>query len=106
MNNGNGSLGINDLSIGFDPRGMQAYVEKLNLEAITKTKAIIRDLDPVYDNLQTGWQGTAEVNYEKKLHTASEDLCQKLDILQKTLYAQFSEIAENYIRQDAKMVEE
>lgn len=97
-------LNINDVTIGMSFTGTVEYIDRLNIEAIEKTKIKLAELDGIRSALEKGWVGQAEINFVANLQKSVGEVQSTLDILDKTLRSQFAQIAENMVEQDRNMV--
>lgn len=99
-------LSIGDIDIGIDVNGVENYLRELNIDAIGSAITALRDTNAVKNALQAGWQGQAEINFEKNLDRAVESVVSTLEELKQGLEGLFSELVESYAEQDNLMVAE
>lgn len=102
----NGSLGIDDLTIGVSAQGAWDYYDGLNTGAIRHAREAVLNTEDVKRALQAGWQGQAEANFEKNLDNASHVVDQELEKISNAIQSLISDLVEDWATQDNQMVEE
>ncbi len=100
-----------DLTSGIDPRALLHLLENEIQPTIIKTaKAALKGenngyLENFKTTLATSWRGDARLKYIKKLDDEIQKICDDLDKEYNALYNRFSELEDNYRKQDIKMGE-
>lgn len=102
----NGGLGIGDLTVGVSANGAWEYYDNLNTGAIQKAREAVLNTNDVKTALQAGWQGQAELNFEKNLDSASHVVDNELQTISKAIESLISDLVEDWANQDKQMVEE
>ena len=99
-------LGIKDLTHGVSANGAYDYVDGLNTGAINNAIKALQNTGGVTTALRGGWQGAAEVNFEKNLQKAVETVTDALEKIKDNIESLVSDLVEDMADQDKKLVEE
>lgn len=99
------NLGIGDLTNGVSASGASDYVEGINTKAIEGAIKALQSTETVTKALQGGWQGAAEMNFEKNLYNAVNTAIDTLRIVENGIESLVSDLVEDMANQDANMVE-
>lgn len=99
---------FSEMTVGYDFRGAQEYLNTLNADMIGKTKEIIRgpEFDTVYRAIEESWVGQSQINFMSKFKKATETLCQALDDMQEDVENMMGAIEEEMVQRDKNIVED
>lgn len=97
-------ISIGDITTGYSFSGAVEYVERLNAEAIVKTKEAVANIDGIRAALEKGWSGQAELNFIANLEKSTMAVQGVLDSLKRTLDSQFAQLEQNMVEQDNNMI--
>lgn len=99
---------FSEMTVGYNFRGAQEYLNDLNSEMITKTKEVITgsEFTKVRNVIEECWVGQSQINFMKKFETATKDLCDALDDMSDALDNMMGAIEEEMIQRDKNIVDE
>ena len=101
----NRDLALDGMSEGVSKKGMEAYMEKLQIELLKGVSEKLEDTDGISAAIIQGWQGEARDAFLTKFSKAIQQVEQDLMAEYTDLLYRLSELAENYYEQDKKMMD-
>ena len=99
-------LGIGDLSIGVDSKGMAQYISDLKAEILKTVGTAIDDVNDVTTAINSCWQGKSKETFLKDFAKTRELIKDDLEKEYKDLKARLQELESFYFEQDQKMMGE
>lgn len=101
-----GNLSISELSVGVSAAGAQEYYRELKTNAIDEACTVLKEgLASVKAELRAGWQGQAELNFEKNLDKAADLTVQALGTISTSIESLIASLVEQWAEQDKQMVD-
>ena len=99
---------FSEMTVGYDFRGAQEYLNSLNADMIGKTKELIRgpEFDAVNNAVQESWVGQSQINFMNKFKKATEVLCEALDGMQDDIENMLGAIEDEMVQRDKNIVDD
>lgn len=99
---------FSEMTVGYNFRGAQEYLNDLNADMISKTKELIRgaEFTKVRNTIEECWVGQSQINFMNKFKKATEDLCNALDDLSDAVDSMMGAIEDEMIQRDKNIVDE
>lgn len=102
----NGQFEWGQATNGVNAGGAIDYVRELNLNVINGAIDALNDDKDVRTALRTGWQGQAEVNFERNLTNGINACVSALEKVKKGVEALITDLVEDLAEQDKQLVKE
>ena len=100
------NLGIDSLSTGIDSKGMDAYLESLKADLITKTAEKINSIAEIESAINAGWQGIAKDRFMNDFEKQREAVITDLEKEYGNLLTRLNEVQTEYFQTDINMIDE
>lgn len=99
---------FSEMTVGYNFRGAQEYLNELNADMIVKTKDLIRgsEFTKVKNIIEECWVGQSEINFMNKFKKATEDLCDALDAMSEAVDDMMGAIEDEMVQRDKNIVDE
>lgn len=101
-----GTLSISEMDYGVSANGAGTYVDGINMIAIGNAIKTLQDTSKVKKALEDGWQGAAEMAFERKLDTAVDMVVDALELIKDKIEGCVSQLVEDMANQDEHMLDD
>lgn len=101
-----GNADFSDMTYGVSANGANTYLDGINTIAIGNAIAKLEDTSDIKKALQSGWQGAAEMAFEKRLDDGVDLIVNTLEEIKKGIESQITTLVEEMANQDAHMLDE
>ncbi len=101
---GGRSLDIGNLDIGFSEEGLKEYRSKLNDVLIIQTEEVLKNVSDIETAINDGWQGRSRDVFMEQFGNTIEEIIKDLKLEYEDLDNRFTEIQDNYYKQDEELM--
>ena len=100
-----GTVGIGEMTYGVSSAGAHAYLDGINTIAISNAIEKVQNTLAVKTALESGWQGSAELAFERKLDGAADMVVETLNKVKENIENLVTELVEDMANQDEHILD-